>query len=155
MVRKNAKDASGGVFILIHEDFTARELNVNVPEHIESFWISTRPNWLPRSFSVNIVAGVYYPGSGSYYAPDQEDILLHLTDTLHKLCQKYVNLLFMIMGDFNDLDVNEICDSCKLKQVVNIPTRERVIPDIIIINSDNEFYNNPRSLPSIHTSDHL
>ena len=61
----------------------------------------------------------------------------------------------MIMGDFNDLDVNEICDSCKLKQVINVPTRDHATLDLILTNSSNEFYNNPRTLPSIHTSDHL
>ena len=36
MVRKNAKCASGGVSILIHEDFTARELDVNV-QHLNIY----------------------------------------------------------------------------------------------------------------------
>ena len=31
------------------------------------------------------------------------------------------------MGDFNDLRIYEICDACKLKQVVNVPTRNKAI----------------------------
>ena len=103
-VKKEAKRASGGVSILVNENFVARELDVKVPEHIESIWLSTRPNWLPRSISVIIIAGIYYPGSRSIYAPEQEDIILHLTETVNQLLKKkYVNPLFIIMGDFNDL----------------------------------------------------
>ena len=69
-VRKEAKRASGGVSILVNENFVARELNVKVPEHIESIWLSTRPNWLPRNISVIIIAGIYYSGSHSTYAPE-------------------------------------------------------------------------------------
>ena len=154
-VRKNTKRASGGVSILVHKDINARELDVNVPDHIEGIWLATRPNWLPRAVSAIIVAGVYYPGSSSSYAPAQEDIIFHLTDTVHQLYQKYANPLFVIMGDFNDLDVKEICDAGKLKQVVNVPTRSHAILDLILTNCSNEFYNNPLTLPSIHTSDHL
>ena len=141
--------------ILVHEDLATKELNVNVPEHIESIWLSTRPNWLPRAISVIVVAGIYYPGSGSDYAPEQEDIILHVTETVHQLYQKYVNPLFIIMGDFNDLDVKEICDINKLKQVVNVPTRKDATLDLILTNNDNEFYKKPLTLPSIHNSDHL
>ena len=59
------------------------------------------------------------------------------------------------MGDFNDLDVKEICDINKLKQVVNVPTRKDATLDLILTNNDNEFYKEPLTLPSIHNSDHL
>ena len=79
-VRSNVQRASGGISIFVNEDFRlVKKLNVKIPEHIESLWISVRPNWLPRAISVIIVAGVYYPGSDSIYAPSQEDIILHLT----------------------------------------------------------------------------
>ena len=133
---------------------TARELNVKVPEHIESLWISIRPKWLPRAISTIIVAGVYYPGSTSPYAPEQEDIILHLTETVHKFYQKYKNPLFIIMGDFNDLNIVELCDACELKQVVKVPTRKNAILDLIFTNSSNLFYENPSTLPSIGGSDH-
>ena len=83
-----------------------------------------RPKWLPRAISNIIVAGIYYPGSNSIYAPNQEDILLHITETVHQLYKRYVNPLFIIMGDFNDMCISDICDSCNLNQVVTIPTRK-------------------------------
>ena len=128
---------------------------MDVPAHIECLWISIRPKWLPRGISNIIVAGIYYPGSKSIYAPDQEDILLHITDSVHKLYKKYSNPLFVLMGDFNDLCVDEICDSCNLNQVVKIPTRKNATLDLILTNRDNKYYKDPVSLPKIGSSDHL
>ena len=119
------------------ENFVARELDVKVAEHIESIWLSTRPNWLPRNISVIIIAGIYYPGSRSTYAPEQEDIILHITETVHQLYKKYVKPLFIIMGDFNDLDVKEICDVGKLEQVVKVPTRKDATLDLVLTNTKN------------------
>ena len=59
------------------------------------------------------------------------------------------------MGDFNDLKVDEICDSCKIKQVVNVPTRNQVTLDLILTNDTNGLYKDPTTLPSIGGSDHL
>ena len=59
------------------------------------------------------------------------------------------------MGDFNDLCIDEICDSCDLNQIVKIPTRNDATLDLILTNNDNKFYNNPVSLPKIGKSDHL
>ena len=154
-VRNKMVRNSGGVTIAVNKEFvSARKLDIDVPEHIESLWISIRPKWLPRSISIIIVAGVYYPGSTSAYAPDQDDIILHLTETVHQLYQGYENPLFIIMGDFNDLNIDELCDACKLKQVVKVPTRKNAILDLILTNNSNDFYESPLTLPSIGTSDH-
>ena len=59
------------------------------------------------------------------------------------------------MGDFNDLKVKNILKSCKLKQVVKVPTRKNAILDLIMMNKNNNMYKDPISLPSIRDSDHL
>ena len=59
------------------------------------------------------------------------------------------------MGDFNDLKVDEICDSCKIKQVVNVPTRNQATLDLILTNDTNDLYKDPTTLPNIGGSDHL
>ena len=59
------------------------------------------------------------------------------------------------MGYFNDLDIKEICEASKHKQIVKVPTRKDAILDLILTNDDNEFYKNPLTLPRIHNSDHL
>ena len=155
LIRKNTLRSSGGVSILIRENIPANIIKIKVPDHIEALWVSVRPNWLPRAFSNIIVCGVYYPGHSSEYAPDQSDIILHLTETIHYLSSKYANPLFVIMGDFNDLKTNEIRNACSLKQVVKVPTRKNATLDLILTNKSNNFYKEPITLPSISTSDHL
>ena len=59
------------------------------------------------------------------------------------------------MGDFNDMCVKDICDSCSLNQVVKIPTRKDSILDLILTNKENKYYRKPASLPQIGNSDHL
>ena len=73
-----------------------------------------RSNKLLRSISIIIVAYLYYPGHTSLYALSQEDIIFHIAETVHHLSNKYFKPLFMIMGDFNDLRIDEICDTYKL-----------------------------------------
>ena len=87
-----------------------------------------------------MVGGVYYPGSTSEYAPNKEDIILHITESVHNLYNRYANPLFVIMGDFNDLKINSICNACALNQVVKVPTRKQATLDLILTNKTNKFY---------------
>ena len=155
LVRQNVKRVSGGVSILVKKGLITNQLNINVPEHIECIWLSFRPSKLPRSISVIIIACLYYPGHTSLYAPSQEDIAFHITETVHHISNSHSKPLFMIMGDFNDLMIDEICDTCKLNQIVTVPTRNNTTLDKILTNANNEFYNDPISLPVISGGDHF
>ena len=137
--------ASGGISILVKKEIPATQLGIKVPEHIETLWLSLRPHWLPREASAVIVAVVYYPGSNSIYAPNQEDIILHLTETVLRLKESYDRPLFVITGDFNDLKIEEICDACKLQQVVKVPTRKNATLDLILTNKNYTHFKNPRT----------
>ena len=155
LVRKDVRRASGGVSILVKEGVPTINLNINVPEHIECLWLALRPKKLPRSISIVIVACLYYPGTTSDYAPSQEDIIFHLTETVHHLSDEYAKPLFLIMGDLNDLKTEEICDTCKLHQIVNVHTRNNATLDKILTNTNNEVYNDPIQLTKIGGSDHF
>ena len=154
-VRQDTMRASGGVSIFVKNHLLpVKRLNCGAP-NIEDLWLSVRPKWLPRKISVLIVACIYYPGSGSDYAPSQEELFLHISENIHKLSQDYTNPLFIITGDFNNFSVEELCDSCKLNQVVKVPTRKDNILDLILTNTSNKFYKAPYSLPAIGKSDHF
>ena len=116
-VRKNVQRSSGGISILVKDNIPASMIDIKVPDHMETLWVTIRPKWLPRSISNIVVVGVYYPGSTSEYAPNQDDLLLHITESVHNLYSRYAKPLFVIMGDFNDLKVDAICNACALKQV--------------------------------------
>ena len=87
--------------------------------------------------------------------PPQETLILHLTETIQNFYSKYACPLILLLGDFNDLNIIDISQSCSLKQVVKVPTRKNAILDLIMTNQDNSWYKDPISLPSIDNSDHL
>ena len=155
LLRKDCKRPSGGISIFVKKNIPATKLNLNVPNHIEALYVSLRPHWLPRSVSNILLCGVYFPGSGSQYAPNQDDIINHLIESIQGFYNKYSKPLIFLLGDFNDLNIVDICETCSLKQVVNVPTREKAVLDLILTNLDNELYRAPYSLPGIGKSDHL
>ena len=155
MVRENVLRYSGGVSIFVKKSIPATKLNVKVPEHLEVLWVTVRPKWLPRTISNIIICGTYYPGSSSKYAPPQEDFVLYLTESVQKFMNRYASPLFMLMGDFNDLNIDEICEVCRFQQVVKVPTRKDATLDLILTNINNVYYEDPISLPKIGDGDHF
>ena len=153
-IRKNCKRPSGGLSIFVKSSIPATKLDIHVPGNLEIMYVSVRPHKLPRSISNIILCAVYFPGTSSKFAPNQEDILIHLTESIQNFYVKYSNPLIMLLGDFNDLKIIDLCESCLLKQVVNVPTRKNAILDLIMTNIDNQFYKDPVTLPGISTSDH-
>ena len=124
----------------VKNSITSIKLKINVPEHLECMWVSARPKWLPRYFSVIILCGIYYPGSSSLYAPPQEDLILHIITGVGMVRSKFANPLIFLMGDFNDLPIDDLCKTCKLKQIVTVPTRNNATIDLILTNVNNELY---------------
>ena len=155
LVRKNCLRPSGGISIFVDINIPATKLDVHVPCHLEIMYVSIRPSRLPRSVSNIVLCTVYYPGSKSLYAPPQEDIIIHLTESIQSFKNEYSNPLIILLGDFNDLNIIDLCEICLLKQVVEVPTRNDAILDLIMTNLDNDLYKDPVTLPKIGNSDHL
>ena len=55
-IRNGVRRASGGVSILVNEDYSIKLLNDDAPNTIENLWVSICQKWLPRAISVIIVA---------------------------------------------------------------------------------------------------
>ena len=62
-------------------------------------YVSIRPKWLPRTISNTVVCWAYYPGRTSKHAHPQEDLIIHLTETINKFYNKYANPLIMLAGN--------------------------------------------------------
>ena len=155
LIRKHFLRSSGSVSIFVKDKIKSQKMKIDVPPHLECLWVSVHPEWLPRNISIIIICGIYYPGSSSTYAPPKDDLILHLTTTTLNLKLKYAKPLFILAGDFNDLAVDEICNACNLHQVVKTNTRNNATLDLIMTNNDNDYYNEPRSLPKIGNGDHF
>ena len=154
-IRKNVARSSGGVSILVENSLPASRLNIQIPDNLECIWVTVRPGWLPRSVSNIVICGVYYPGSNSVYSPKQEALIFHITTSVQYLKRKYVNPLFFIMGDFNDLPIDSISAVCEFKQVVKVITRGEATLDLILTNKSNSLFEEPVSLPKIGDGDHF
>ena len=154
-IRKNVLRSSGGVSILVENSLPASKLDIQIPDNIECIWVTVRPEWLPRSVSNIVICGVYYPGLNSLYSPKQEDLIFHIITSVQYLKRKYVNPLFFIMGDFNDLPIDSIIAVCEFKQVVKVITRGDATLDLIFTNKSNSLFEEPVSLPKIGDGDHF
>ena len=140
---------------MVENSLPASRLNIQIPDKLECIWVTVRPGWLPRSVSNIVICGVYYPGSNSLYSPKQEDLIFHITTSVQYLKRKYVNPLFFIMGDFNDLPIDSISAVCEFKQVVKVITRGEATLDLILTNKSNSLFEEPVSLPKIGDGDHF
>ena len=151
---RNVRDC-GGVCILTKEGIPATAIPLDVPSGLEVLWASARPRWLPRQISTLVICAVYLPTKSTTQTVQQ--LTDHLTTSLMLLTKKYANPLFMIMGDFNPTSTPfkaaSLTKPCKLKQVVNVPTRGNNTLDYIFTNGSH-WYKDPVSLPALGRSDH-
>ena len=153
---KNRSDRDcGGVCILIKEDLPASPISIDVPQDLEVLWVSARPRWLPRLISTLVICAVYLPTDAEALTVQQ--LTDHLSTSLMLLTRKYDSPLFMIMGDFNPVSTQfkavNLTKPCKLKQVVQVPTRRNHTLDFIFTNGSH-WYKDPISLPALGRSDH-
>ena len=116
-------------------------------EH-EILWLQLRPNRLPRGFSCLIAAVIYHP-------PKADDKLIrdHLFKSLTTVESRYPNCGILLSGDFNRLDINSLLRHFRLKQIMNVPTRQNATIDLVISNL-HEYYSPPQAYPPFGLSDH-
>ena len=75
--------ASGGLSIFVKNSIPTIKLDVDIPNHLEVIYVSIRPKRLPRTVSNIVLCALYYPGLTSVYAPPQEDLILHVIESIH------------------------------------------------------------------------
>ena len=67
---------------------------------------------------------------------------------------KHPDMGIAILGDFNRTEIKPICRAHALSQVVNKPTRENAILDLIMTNVKH-FYDDPSVSSPVGSSDHV
>ena len=86
----------------------------------EIIWISTKPKYLPRSYTNLITCSFYYsPGQNACSHCNIHD---RLQTSLDFVTTKCPNAGIFIAGDTNELSLNYLCKDQKLKQIVEYPT---------------------------------
>ena len=111
--------------------------------------MKTRPHRLPRGLSCIIVGSIYHPPSAH-----AETMINYLLEQLASIESTYLNCGFMILGDFNNLDISRIKNQFRLKQLIQFHTRGNRTLDLILTNLE-QYYQPPVRLSPFGLSDHF
>ncbi len=140
-----------GVCVYINNDIPCiRRVDLEC-ENLECLWLSLRPKRLPRPLSGIVICVVYHPPGLA--AAEHNDLKEYLINTIDLIRNKHPDHGLVILGDFNDLEIRTLSISQNLKQVVDQPTRESAILDLILTNLHN-LYDRPDILAPLGSSDH-
>ena len=107
----------GGVCLYYNSGYKKTRLYNLECQNLEVMWIHVRPARLPRGFPCLVTATVYHPPSS-----DDSEILEYLSTSLTWVESHFPGCEIILAGDFNRLDIKNICINFGLKQIVTIPT---------------------------------
>ena len=149
IIRKDRVESEhGGVCVYVKDTITFTILNDLHDPSFEMLWIKLRPTRLPRGCTSIVVGTLYLPPSASDVV-----IMEYLTKCLSIIESPFENCGFLVLGDFNRLDISPLRNNFQLKQIVHFPTRGRRTLDLILINIS-EYYQAPIERPPFGLSDH-
>ena len=112
----------GGVAVYVKSDIQAKQIHdLSVPDKVECVWVLLQPKRLPLSVSTIAVCCVY--NSTSSTREDEHELELHILESRNLLQTKYPDVSFVVLGDFNRMNLNSILNAQSLKQIVYFPTR--------------------------------
>ena len=105
----------------------------------------------PRSLSVILVVGVYFPPGQS--VENERDWNEYITRGVDSVLRDFPFAGVCVMGDFNQMKLNTLCRRFNLKKSVRAPTRGANILDQLSTNMS-DFYDEVMHLPPVGCSDH-
>ena len=141
----------GGVALYVKHQWNASQLpEIDVPENLEIRLDQARPYRLPRSVSCIFCAVAYFPHPDSEV---EEAMIDHMLSTIDHLSVSNPQAGFVILGDFNQLNINPLIADQNFRQVVDQPTRGNNVLDKIITNVSDK-YAIPQITSPVGMSDH-
>ena len=145
----------GGVCAYINSKIKVRRIYDFENSSIESLWMSVRPNRLPRSIPVLLLAVIYH--STSRDATENCELYNHTQGNVDLFLLNHPDALVMICGDFNPVstgfNANRIKQISGLRQIINVATRGESILDWCLINMKHLNFQIIQ-LPPVGSSDH-
>ena len=147
--RPSNKKGGGAALIVNQDNFTCDKLNINVPENLEVIWGLIQPKANSAKFRKIVACAFYFPPKSKMNRKLND----HLVGTLQMLNTKYPDCGIIMGADKNRMNIQPILNcGLHLKQLVDRPTRNGVILDVIISNLG-RFYNSPIICPPIGPDD--
>ena len=144
---QNSKGVSyGGAAIVVNlQNFSVEKLSVHIPNNLEIVWGLLKPKNPSAKFKRILICSFYSPPNKRRNTKMAD----HIVTTLQMLTTKYPDCGIILGADRNHMDIKPILNcGLRLKQVVDKSTRQGVILDIIIMNT-NSYYNSPIIVPPI------
>ena len=140
----------GGAAILVNQEkFNLENLQINIPHNLEIIWGLLRPKSEEAFFKKLIVCSFYSPPNSRKNSKMTD----HIITTLHMLKMKHPDAPILMGSDKNSMDIRPIlCAGLRLRQVVDLPTRQGKILSVIIMNIPN-LYNSPVIIPPVPCDD--
>lgn len=139
----------GGVCMYIENSIKFKEIKDISNDLFEVLWISMYNRRLPRGFNNLVIGCVYHPPNAD--GPAMQD---YLSNSLSTLESRFSNCGFIILGDFNKLNVSRLKHNYNLRQLVSFPTRGQNTLDLVLTNLY-EFYDQPVRRAPFGLSDHM
>ena len=136
----------GGAGIIVHQrKFTVEKLNIFIPHNLEVVWGLLRPKDESATYKEIIICSFYSPPNSK----KNTKLTDHLVTTLQMLHTQYPDSPLMLGADKNKMDIRPLLNcGLRLRQVVDLPTRNGVILDILLI-SIPQFYDAPIVVPPV------
>ncbi|KAK3882610.1 hypothetical protein Pcinc_013022 [Petrolisthes cinctipes] len=149
-IRLRENKRVGGLALFARDKYHPLHLIVDIPEGIEVLWVKLTPPSHPRLTASIIYCLIYHPPR----APSQAVLMEHIINTCDILKIRYPSAKFVICGDFNEINTEELENALSLSQVVDFPTHNQSVLDEIVTDLSNQ-YLPPQPLPPVGKSTHL
>ena len=147
--KRPGNNVGGGVAIIAKLGYSRVDVDLSAPSGVEVIWtVFYSQNNQTKKFAV---AAVYVPPRSRKKAETTE----FLISSVFLLLAKFDKIKFIICGDINNLDIKPITDAVPvLKQIVDKPTHNNRILDVIITDMK-ELYYPPFVKPPLENDDDL
>ena len=123
--------------------------DIAVPPELEVMWLKLSHHKLPRSVPYIVLCAVYIPPDSEH----QDLLIAHLLSAIDHVKTSQSQAGIIVLGDFNRTDISSLCLGNGLTQVVNKPTKEDAILDLIITDFSS-LYSTPHVKSPVGKSDH-
>ncbi|XP_071959515.1 uncharacterized protein [Antedon mediterranea] len=144
-IRNDRSNRVGGGVVLYINEVYDYEVDDACPIDLECLCVDVKIN---LSFSIVTIV-VYYPPNCNR----NQQLTEFLCSRIDYFRSVRDNAAFIIMGDFNDYDIDPLLYQTSLEQVVDFPTRDDACLDKMLTNIS-DLYQSPLKLSPLGCSDH-
>lgn len=118
---------SCGVAIYVRDHIECSPItDIKVPKELETIWLKVN---IPSLIGSSVyICTVYYPPRD----PHADLLVDHLVTSVDSIRARDNKSAFVILGDFNDLDTEQLEDHMSLSQIVTFPTHKKKCLDKIL-----------------------